>query len=171
MRLRKLLSVVALLLAASPLYAAQGIEEPAPSVFRPKPTAPVGIAFEQAQEPIVGQPFEIVLTITAEVELAGGLLTLGVDDPLPLIKPAAEVVLGTLVPGMPVTITVTVLPLVAETQYLRVAVAGTISGEPQLRTLSVPIRFESTTPDKNDAALPMSPADAVQSLEAVETVY
>ncbi len=46
-----------------------------------------------------------------------------------------------------------------------------IGGVPQLRTLSVPIRFENSTPDKDDAALSLSPADAVQSLEAVETVY
>jgi len=171
MTLRNSLPAVALWLVASPLFAAQGAEEPAPGVFRSKPTAPIDIAVEQAQEPIVGQPLEIVLTITTELELAGGLLTLGVDDPLPLIEPAAETALGTLRPDLPVTIVVTVLPLVAETQYLRVAVTGAIGGEPQLRTLSVPIRFELATPDKDDAALPMSPADAVQSLEAVETVY
>ena len=168
---RKLLPAVALILVAGPVCAAPGGEEPAPSVFRPKPTAPIGIAFEQAQAPLVGQPLEVVLTITAEVELSGGLLTLGVDDPLALIRPAAETALGTLAPGRPVTIVVTVLPLVAETQYLRVAVAGTIGGEPQLRTLSIAIRFDSAAADKGNAALPMSPADAVQSLDAVESVY
>lgn len=165
------LPAVALLLAATPLWAAQGSGEPETSMLRTKPTAPIGIAVEQAQAPIVGQPLEIVLTITAEIELEGGLLTLGVDDPLALIRPAAETALGTLEPNLPVTIVVTVLPLIVETQYLRVAVTGTIGGVPQLRTLSVPIRFESSMPDKDDAALSLSPADAVQSLEAVETVY
>ena len=171
MTLRHSLPAVALWLVASPLFAAQGAEEPEPGVFRTKPTAPIAIAFEQSREPIVGQPLDIVLTITAELELSGGLLTLGVDDPLALIQPAAETALGTLTANLPVRIVVTVLPLVAETQYVRVAVTGTIGGEPQLRTLSVPVRFEIATPDKDDAALPMSPADAVQSLEAVETVY
>ena len=171
MMLRKSLPAVALMLLAIPAFAAQGDSEPEPAVFRTKPTAPVGISFELVSEPVVGQPLEVVLTITAEVELSGGRLTLGVDDPLALIEPAAETALGMLAPEMPVTIVVTVLPLVAETQYLRVAVSGTISGEPQLRTLSVPIRFGNAVPAKPDAALPMIPADAVQSLEAVETVF
>ncbi len=67
------LPAFALLLAAIPLWAAQGTGEPETLVFRTKPTAPIGIAFEQAQAPFVGQPLEVVLTITAEIELAGGL--------------------------------------------------------------------------------------------------
>jgi hypothetical protein len=168
---RRSLPAVTLLLVASPLFAAPGAEEPAPAVFGTKPTAPVEIVFEQAQEPMVGQPLRIALTITPELELSGAMLMLGVDDPLALIEPAAETALGTIQPDLPVTIVVTVLPLAAETQYLRVAVSGAIGGEPQLRTLSVPIRFGTATPDKDDAALPMSPADALRSLEAVETVY
>ena len=171
MTLHKLLSAFGLLLVASPAFAAQGAGEPEPAGFRTKPTAPIRIDFEQPPRPIVGQPLEIALTITAEVEIAGGLLTLGVDDPLALIEPAAETALGTLAPESPVTIVVTVLPLVGETQYLRVAVTGAIGGEPQLRTLSVPIRFETATSAKDAAPLSLSPADAVQSLQAVETVH
>lgn len=171
MTFRKSLPAAALLLMSGRVLGAQGAVEPEPTVFRAKPTAPIGIEFEQPIAPVVGQPLEIVLTITAELELSSGLLTLGVDDPLALIDPAAETALGTLVPEMPRTVVVTVLPLVAETLYLSVAVSGEIGGEPQLRTLSVPIRFATAAPDKDAAALPLSPADAVQSLEAVETVY
>ena len=164
------LSLLAPVLPAPVACAAPGADEAEPAVFRPKPTAPIGIAWELEAPPAVGMTLRIVLTITAEIGVSGARLTLGVDDPLPLIDPAAETALGTLRPGEPVTVVVTVLPLVAETQYLRVAVGGQGSGAPQLRTLSVPIRFENARPDKNSSPLSLSPEGATESLQAVETV-
>jgi hypothetical protein len=162
-------------LAALMLLGSAAVAEPldvsAAPAFRAKPTAPIAIEWELAASPVVSQPLALTLTITSDIAIVGARLTLAVDDPLVLIEPAAETALDTLLPGEPVTVVVRVLPLIAQTQYLRVAVAGEGNGSPQLRTLSVPIRFEHPLPDKDSPAVSQSPADGVQSLQAVETVF
>jgi hypothetical protein len=170
MKSRQVLSLLALLLASS-AGTSDHRTEPSTIAFHPKPTAPIGIDWELANPPVVAQPLAITLTIVSEIEVSGARLTLSVDDPIVLIEPAAETALGTLVPGEPVAVVVRVLPLVAETQHLRVAVTGEGNGAPQLRSLSVPIRFENPPPDKDATPLSLHPAEAVQSLQAVETVY
>lgn len=171
MKLRNSLTAATLLLLATPGFAAQDTGETEHPVFQPKPTAPITIGWELPTTPVVGALVEVVLTISADVEITGGRLMMAVDDTLALIDPAAETALGTLRPGEPVTLVVKVLPLVAETQHLRVAVAGDGGGAPQLRTVSVPIRFENARPAKGDSPLLQSPGGEVQSLQAVETVH
>lgn len=170
MKPRDSLTAATLTLLATVGFAAQGTGETERSVFQPKPTAPIDIGWELPVKPVVGMPVDVVLTISADLELAGGRLLIAVDDPLALIDPAAETGLGTLRPGEPVTLVVKVLPLVAETQYLRVAVTGDGGGVQQLRTVSVPIRFENARPIKAGTPVLQSPGDEGQSLQAVETV-
>jgi hypothetical protein len=158
---------LALLTAAA--HAADESRRVVAEAFASKPTAPIAIGWELSGEPRVGAPLTVSLTISADIELAGATLTLGVDDPLSLIEPATATPLGTLVPGTPVAIDVTVLPLTDVTHYLRVAVGGESSGQPQMRSVSIAIRFDNAAASK-DAPGVASPAEAVHSLPAVETV-
>ena len=169
MKLRKSMASAGLFLLAAAAQAADESRVGEPEVYASKPTAPIGISWELSDEPRVGQPLTIDLTIAADIELAAAKLTLGVDDPLSLISPATETPLGSLMPGTPLGIAVTVLPLSAETHYLRVSVSGESGGQPQFRSVSIAIRFEgvATSKDTPDAA---RPAEAIHSLPAVETV-
>jgi hypothetical protein len=165
------LLLISLIPFGTTAQAAQGDAAPEGEVMRSKPESQIGVAWKLTGEPVVGQPLEIVLTISAEVGITGARLTLGVDDPLPLLDPAGgEMVLADLDPGTPVEAVVTVLPLVTETQYLRIAVSGQSAGGPQLRTLSIAVRFESAARQKDDRALTVQPLEEVHSLQAVETV-
>jgi hypothetical protein len=165
------LPAVGLILFGTAVHAAEGAGEAEALYMRSKPESPIGVSWDLAGEPVVGQPLEIVLRVSAEIEVTGVQLTLGVDDPLALIDPPGGALpLANLGPDTPVEVVVTVLPLVAETQYLRVSVGGYTGDQPQLRALSIPIRFESVTRLKDDQAQSLRPAEEVHSLPAVETV-
>lgn len=138
-----------------------------------KPTAPIGIAYTFAGEPAVGNALEITLTVSAGAPLRDIVVTLGADDPLPILEPVMPVGLGALAAVESKDVSVTVLPLVARTHRLRVSVSALIGGRPQTRALVVPIRLAPPGPAK-----PAAPAgnaagkneNAVRSFRAVETV-
>lgn len=160
------------LLAASQAQAARA-HKTADGVFGGKPLAPIAISWEIGNAPAVGQVVEIALDITPAMDLRGAVLTLGADDPLALIEPAAEVSLGDLEAGQSTAIAVSVLPLIDQTHHLDVIVRGEIGGQPQVRSIAIAIRLPGGELRKTEEAAPAqrSVAEAVQSMPAVETVY
>ena len=169
---RRCLLPSALALTVLGLSGAAAAPEDAPPVatgFTPKLTAPIGISYKLEAEPRVGEALAFTLTITADAGLSEAVVELVADDGLTLIEPVAAVVISALGIGESSAVEVSVIPLVGGTQYLHVSVTGAIRGEPQTRSISVPIR----TPDsarKPDDATTGKPGETVRSLEAIETV-
>lgn len=169
MRSRFMLAVLAsLMLVGLPGRAAEPTDrEPLP--FAPKATAPIGIVYKLKDEPRVGVSLDVALTVSAGAALADAELTLGADDPLALIDPLAPVDLGTFEQGEKRELVVTVLPLLAQTHYLRVAVAADIDGVRQTRSVVVPIRIPDAAPRKSTSQTAGKSDDSVRSFEAIET--
>ena len=142
----------------------------APSNVTPKPTPPIGLSYTLGSQPVVGQLLEIGLSITPTFDLAGGVLSLSADDPLALIEPVGDVMLGSIRGGASVDVTVKVLPLVDRTEYLNVAVTGEIDGAVQTRAIAIAVRLPANAPLKSDGAPADKPGDRVSSFEADESV-
>lgn len=137
----------------------------------PKPVAPISIRHEFGSDPIVGMPLDLALSIVAESDLNGIVVTLGVDDPLALIEPVGAVELGSLAAGEEADIAVTVLPLVDQTHYLGVTVTATINGVPQTRSVSVPVRMSVAGQRKAEEEPASQKAEEhLRSFEAIETI-
>jgi hypothetical protein len=98
------------------------------------------------------------------------VVTLDADDPLPVLEPVAPVDLGALAAGESKEVTVTVLPLVEQTHYLRVSVTAVIGGAAQTRAIDVPIRLAGAKASKPQSEAPGKNEEAVRSFRGVETV-
>ena len=140
------------------------------AIFTPKLVAPIGIAHSFSSEPRIGQALEITLTITPAVALSGAVLSLGADDPLALIEPLGVVDLGRIEATESATVLVTVLPLVEQTHYLRVAVSGDMGGQQQSRNIVVAIRLPTSELRKSASDVTGNKTQTVRSFESIESV-
>jgi hypothetical protein len=166
------LQLAVLAVACGIAGSAQAAPKPDDATFSvtPKPTASIRIEHRFASEPEVGQALEITLTITSGDALTGALLTLGADDPLALIEPLTAVALGALAAGESAEVVVTVLPLIEQTHYLNVTVAGETSGGQQVKSVAIAIRPPGRALRKA-ASDPAGKSDeSVRSFGAIETV-
>lgn len=139
---------VAALLAAAFICAAPAFAQsdarikPARLASPGKPVAPIAVEHTLSAEPALGVP--LTVTITARAEPSVGALTIEVhgDEALGVAAPplAAAAPAGTSI------WTVTVTPVAAGTGYLSVLVQGEAGGEPQARSLLIPIRVGVAKP-------------------------
>jgi len=168
-------TMLILALTAAPLLAGEALaaqrQKSEDGGFTAKLTAPIGIGHELSREPAVGQVLEVRLTITPGEPLTNAVVSLGADDPLAIIEPTADVALDAIAAGESGEVNVTVLPLLNETQYLRVSVTGDIGGSRQTRSLSVAIRLpgDAVTTEPG-AGAEASTDESVRSFKAIETV-
>lgn len=159
------------LLAALPMAAQTApLREQAPPVGSLKPTAPIGISHRFASPPQVGQPLEVILSITADADLSQVNLSFAADDPLAMIDPIDGVGLSPLTAGEGADIAVTVLPLINQIHYLSVSVTAIIDGVAQTRSISVPIRLPGADLRKAEVAPTGNNEERVRSFQAIETV-
>jgi hypothetical protein len=158
------------LLATVPMAGQTAPErEQAPAVT-PKPTAPIGISHRFASPPQVGQPLEVILSITADADLSQVNVQFGTDDPLAMIDPIDGVGLSPLIAGDGADVAVTVLPLIDQTHYLSVSVTAVIDGVAQTRSVAVPIRLPGSDLRKAEAVPTGNNQERVRSFQAIETV-
>jgi hypothetical protein len=143
---------------------------PAPELpITPKPAAPIEIRYELEGTPSVGNAIDIALTIAAGEAFTNGVLALNAADPLALIDPVGPMALDSLAAGESRNLTITVLPLASQTQYLHVNVTADIRGQRQTRVVDVPIRLPGTQPVKAKTNPAAKPEEAVHSFQAIET--
>lgn len=187
--LQAILTLFAALGAAAPLHAAPaahvapvrqiapagpmvGLEPEAGVVMTSKPTIPVEISYQIAGSPQVGNPVDVELTVSPGHDISGMVILLSAEDPLAIIEPPGDVLIGEVAAGDSVGISITVLPLLDQTHYLSVTVRGAMDGTLQSRTIAVPIRLAGTAPEKSDDAATEEAADGelLRSYEAIETL-
>jgi hypothetical protein len=135
-----------------------------------KPTAPIAISHRFASPPAVGQPVEVILSISASGGMSQANLFLSADDPLAMIDPIDGLGLATLSAGEGTDVAVTVLPLLDQTHYLSVTVSAVIDGVEQTRSVAVPIRLPGSELRKAAAKSAGNGEERVRSFEAIETV-
>ena len=131
---------------------------------------PLGVSTQYDGEPVVGQPLVLSLTITAGETAEASELSLTAREELVLVEPLAVVELGTLVPGEPVEIEVTVLPMAGGTSYLSVSLSADLRGRRQSTTFSIPIRLPEDNLRESADAEAGKTESTVRSLRAVEEI-
>jgi hypothetical protein len=171
-------TLVAVLGAVSPIQAAPAphaapAENSAGVVMTSKPAVPVAITHEVVGSPQVGNPVEIILTVSPGRDISGMVILLSAEDPLAIIEPPGDVLIGEVAAGDAAEISITVLPLLDQTHYLSVTVRGAMDGALQSRTIAVPIRLPGAAADKSDDAASEKAADGelLRSFEAIETLH
>ena len=169
LRLNVALVSVALLATAPMAGQTAPSREQAPTATS-KPTAPIGITHRFASPPQVGQPLEVIFSITADADLSQVNLNFAADDPLAMIDPIDGVGLLPLIAGEGADVAVTVLPLINQTHYLSVSVTAIIEGVAQTRSISVPIRLPGSDLRKAEVAPTGNNEERVRSFQAIETV-
>lgn len=167
-RLRFLIASVALA-AAVPMLATSAPREHA-QTGASKPTAPISISHRLLRTPEVGQPVEVLLSITSEGEMSQVDLSFAADDPLAMLDPVDGVGFSELTTGEGADVAVTVLPLLDQTHYLNVTVTALIDGEMQTRSIAVPIRLPGSELRKAVVEPAGQTEERVRSFEAIETV-
>lgn len=163
-------ALVCLIFASASVGAAPK-PDPATPVGTGKPTAPIAISHRFASPPAVGQPVEVILSISAPNGMTRANLTLSADDPLAMIDPIDGLGLATLSAGEGTDVAVTVLPLLDQTHYLGVTVRAIIDGIEQTRSVAVPIRLPGSELRKAVAKPAGNGGQSVRSFEAIETVH
>jgi hypothetical protein len=135
-----------------------------------KPTAPISISHRFSAPPAVGQPVEVILSISAPNGMTRANLSFSADDPLAMIDPVDGLGLATLSAGEGTDVAVTVLPLLDQTHYLSVTVSAIIDGVEQTRSVAVPIHLAGSELRKAEAKPAGNGVERVRSFEAIETV-
>lgn len=163
------LALACLVFVAASVEAAPKPEQSVPGGTG-KPTAPIAISHRFASPPAVGQPVEVILSISAPNGMTRANLSLSADDPLAMIDPVDGLGLATLSAGEGTDVAVTVLPLLDQTHYLSVTVSAIIDGIEQTRSVAVPIRLSGSELRKAAAKPAGNGEERVRSFEAIETV-
>lgn len=160
---------------------------PSPVFMTEKLTAPIGISYEFASEPALGEPLLIRFSITAAGDIPAAELRLDAGDGLQLLDPGAVSALGRLGPGAAAELAVTVLPVASNGSTLRVSVTADSNRMRLFRSVRVPVRLpaegraRSPSPAVNkttagavvqSAETPATdgPEEAVRSFRARETI-
>lgn len=139
--------------------------KPAPRAFTHKPTAPIGVSYELSGEPALGQP--LTIRIVARPGPGVGAVTLDV-------RSAEDLAIGSVVDTAPSTPservwTVTITPLGVAAAHLNIFVTGLLNGEPQTRSLTIPIRVAGAKPVPGNAAVKADESgEAIVALPAEE---
>jgi hypothetical protein len=149
-------------------------QDPATPAGTSKPTAPIAISHRFASPPQVGQPVEVILSISAPNGVTRANVLLSADDPLAMIDPIDGRIdgrgLASLSAGQGTDVAVTVLPLLDRTHYLNVTVSAVIDGVEQTRSVAVPIRLPGSELQKALVEPAGNGEERVRSFEAIETV-
>jgi hypothetical protein len=165
---------IGIVLAGLVLLAAAAVAAPKRDSVEPagtgKPTAPIAISHRFASPPAVGQPVEVILSISAPGGMTEASLSFAADAPLAMIDPVDGRGLATLAAGVGTDVAVTVLPLLDQTHYLSVTVSAVIDGVAQTRSVAVPIRLAGSELRKAAAKPAGNGEERVRSFEAIETV-
>jgi hypothetical protein len=136
--------------AADPAEPAQAARrKPTSGAFIGKPTAPIGVTHKITGEPALGQPLTIRITAHPGAGVAGLALDVRAGDEL-AVGPVTEAVA---VASGDRAWTVTVTPLTVAPARLDVFVTGLLNGEPQTRSLAIPIRVGGAKPVPGNAAI------------------
>jgi hypothetical protein len=141
-----------------------------PSEITTKPTAPIAISYHFGNVPQIGQPVEVIISVTSNIEMSQVEVRFIADDPLALIDPLDGVGLASVAAGEDAELSITVLPLLDQTHYLGVNVTAVIDGVVQSRSIAVPIRMPGTALRKAAVEPAGKPVERVRSFEAIETV-
>lgn len=156
--------LVSTVVAAAPDEGSQGF------IGATKLRPPLGIETQYDGEPVVGQPLVLTLTISAGETSAATTLTLSARGSLAIVEPVGTVELGTLIPGEPVQLEVTVIPMSGGTSFLRINLSADLRGRRQATGVSVPIRLpEDVLRESADDEAGKSES-GVRSLRAVEEI-
>jgi hypothetical protein len=134
-----------------------------------KPASPIQVSYQFADAPLLAQPLEISITISAEARLVDATLALHAGDGVIVNTIPSEIRIPLIEAGDTYRISVSVTPLVLDELFVTVAVEGGVGGVVQAGVAMIPIRL-STAKSRGSATLKPDPiGSVVHSLPGIQS--